>query len=102
MQEHEHEPVRTLDPARFLRTLCVAGGLSVVGAAWSAARERTSDLVGLASLILGLAALFAAPVAARMAWRDAPRKGPLVGLAAAAMAAGAAVAALFAFSHLPR
>jgi hypothetical protein len=100
MEPHEHG--RTLDPVRFLRTLCVAAWLSVAGAAWSAAKAHSSDLVGVASLLIGLTALFAAPVAARMAWRDAARRRPIVLLAAGAMAAGAAVAALFAFSRLPR
>ena len=98
MEEHEHGG-RQIDPARLLRTLCVAGWLAVAGIAGSAARPRSSDLLGLCSLLIGLIALFAPPVAARMAWRDAPRRRSIVLLTVGAMAAGLAVAAIFAFSH---
>lgn len=98
MEEHE-QGGRQIDPARLLRTLCIAGWLAVGGIAWSAAKPRSSDLVGLASLLIGLVALFAPPVAARMAWGDAPRRKTILLLTAGAMAAGGAVAGIFAFSH---
>ena len=98
MEEHDHGG-RQIDPARLLRTLCIAGWLAVAGIAWSAAKPRPSDLLGLTSLLVGLVALFATPVAASMAWREATRRRSILLLAAGAMTAGAAVAALFAFSH---
>ncbi len=98
MEEHEHGG-RQIDPARLLRTLCIAGWLAVAGIAWASAKPRSSDLLGLGSLLIGLVALFAPPVAAWMAWRDAPRRRSILLLAAGAMASGAVVAAIFAFSH---
>lgn len=94
--EHEHGGGRDLDPARFLRSLCVLSWLSVAGIAW---KPQAADLVGLSSLLIGFLALGAAPVAARMALhRGSGRRSTLL-QAAGAMTAGAAVAAIFAVAR---